>query len=138
MVMELSVTEHTGEKAVTILHIDGYIDSSNYTQLIDQTEALFQAGTKNLLLDMSKCGFISSAGLKALYSIALILRGDASPDPTKVWSTFNEMKADINKMTGTCCKIVNLQPKVKQSLEITGMLKYLDIYDNLESALESF
>jgi len=136
--MEITVSEHTGEKAVTILHIDGYLDSSNYTQLADQAEALFKAGTENLLLDMSKCGFISSAGLKAIYSVAMILRGDSIPDPDKTWTTFNEMKNDINKMTGTCCKIVNLQPKVKQSLEITGMLKYLDIYDDLETALASF
>jgi anti-anti-sigma factor len=138
MLMEITVSEHVGEKAVTILHIDGYLDSSNYTQLVDEVEALFESGTVNLLLDLEKCGFISSVGLKALYSIAMILHGDEETKPVKAWTSFNEMRKDIQKMPGTCCKIVNMQPKVKQSMEITGMLKYLDIYDDLETALASF
>lgn len=137
--MEITVSEHTGEKTVTIVQIDGYLDSSNYTQLVDQAEELFQSGIKNLLLDLEKCGFISSVGLKALYSMALIMRGDQPQEPGKAWTSFNEMRGDIEKMSGdTCCKIVNMQPKVKQSMEITGMLKYLDIYDNIETALASF
>lgn len=138
MLMEMTISEHEGEKNVTILHIDGYLDSSNYTQLIDQAQELYSAGTENLLLDMEKCGFISSAGLRAFYGVAMIMCGDGPPDTSQVWTSFSEMRDDINKMTDACCKILNLQPKVKQSLEITGILKYLDIYDDLETALASF
>jgi anti-anti-sigma factor len=138
MLMEITISEYVGEKTVTILHIDGYLDSSNYTQLIEQTEALFKSGVMNLLLDLEKCGFISSVGLKALYGMAMIMRGDQSSEPARDWASFKEMREDIERMTGTSCKIVNMQPKVKQSMEITGMLKYLDIYDDLEIALASF
>jgi len=55
--MEMTVSEHKGEKTVTILHIDGYLDRSNYTQLIDKAQELFSTGTENLLLDMEKCKF---------------------------------------------------------------------------------
>lgn len=136
--MEITVDEHVGKKNVTILHIDGYLDSSNYTELVDQANDLFQSGTTNLLLDLKNCGFISSVGLKALYILAMIIQGDQPSEPAKAWSSFNEMRKDIEKMTGTCCKIVHMQPKVKQSMEITGMLKYLDIYDDLDKALASF
>jgi anti-anti-sigma factor len=138
MMMEITVTEHIGEKTVTIVQIDGYLDSSNYTKLVDQAKELFTSGTKNLLLDLEKCGFISSVGLKALYSMALIMRGDQPSEPGKAWTSFNEMRGEIEKMKGTCCKIVNMQPKVEQSMEITGMLKYLDIYDDIDTALASF
>jgi anti-anti-sigma factor len=138
MLMEMTVSEHVGEKDVTILSLDGSLDGSNYTQLIEQAQELFSGGTENLLLDMEKCHFISSAGLKALYSVALIIRGDQPQDPEQVWTTFSEMRDDIDKVKETCCKIVNLQSKVKQSLEITGMLKFMNIYDDLETALASF
>lgn len=136
--MEITVSEHVGDKPVTILHIDGYVDSSNYMELVDQVEALFKSGTMNLLLDLENCGFISSAGLRALYNIAMIIHGDQAAEPAKEWNSFQEMRQDIEKMPGACCKIVNMQPKVKQSMEITGMLKYLDIYDDLATALASF
>jgi anti-anti-sigma regulatory factor len=138
MMMEMTVSEHKGEKTVTILHIDGYLDGSNYTQLIDKAQELFSTGTENLLLDMEKCRFISSAGLKAFYGVAMIMCGDDPPDTSQAWATFSEIRDKIQKETGTCCKILNLQPKAKQSLEITGMLKSLDIYDDLETALASF
>jgi len=136
--MEITVSEHVGKTNVTILHIDGYLDSSNYTQLVDQADALYKSGVKNLLLDLEKCGFISSVGLKALYNIAMIMHGNQAVESSRDWASFNEMRQDIKKMSGTCCKIVNMQSKVKQSMEITGMLKYLDIYDDIETALASF
>jgi anti-anti-sigma factor len=136
--MEITVSEHIGNKTITILHIDGYVDSSNYMQLVEQVEVLFRSGIMNLLLDLEKCGFISSVGLRALYNIAMIMHGDEASEPAKEWSSFKEMRDEIERMPETCCKIVNMQPKVKQSMEITGMLKYLDIYDDLTDALASF
>jgi anti-anti-sigma regulatory factor len=136
--MEITVSEHVGDKTVTILSVDGYVDSSNYTQLVEQVEILFRSGMMNLLLDLEKCGFISSVGLRALYNIAMIMHGDEDSEPAREWASFKEMRDDIDKMHGTCCKIVNMQPKVKQSMEITGMLKYLEIYDDLATALASF
>ena len=136
--MEITVREHTGEKTVTIVSVDGKIDGTNYTQLIDKAKELFSSGTKNLLLDMEKCGFLSSAGIMAILSVAQISHGDNPSDPQHVWISYDEMKRDIDKASGVQLKVVNLQPKVKQSLEITGILNILDLYDDLETAITTF
>lgn len=136
--MEITVREHTGEKTVTILSVKGKIDGSNYTLLIDQAKELFNSGTRNILLDMEKCEFLSSAGIMALLSVAMISHGADPSDPQRVWVSYDEMKRDINKASGAQLKVVNLQPKVKQSLEITGILNILDLYNDLEAALASF
>ena len=136
--MEMTVREHTGDKTVTILSVDGKLDGTNYTHLIDKVKELFSSGTKKILLDMEKCGFLSSAGIMALLSVALISRGENPSDPQRVWVSYAEMKRDINKASGVHLKVVNLQPKVKQSLEITGILDILDLYDDLEAALATF
>jgi len=136
--MEMTVREHTGEKVVTILSIDGMLDGTNFTELIDKAKQLFGAGTENLVLDMEKCEFMSSAGIWAIYSISLIARGEEPPNPEHGWAAFRSMGKDINEGLDINFKMSNLKAKVKQSLEITGMLEYLDVFDNLESALASF
>jgi anti-anti-sigma factor len=138
MMMEITVREHTGEKTVTIVSVDGKIDGSNYTQLIDQAKELYNSGTENILLDMEKCGFLSSAGIMAILSVAMISHGANPSDPQRVWVSYDEMRRDINKASGVQLKVVNLQPKVKQSLEITGILNILDLYDDLETAITTF
>jgi anti-anti-sigma factor len=138
MMMEITVSEHKGEKTVTIISIDGKIDGTNYTQLIDKAKELCNSGTENILLDMEKCGFLSSAGIMAILSVAQISRGVNPSDSQRVWVSYDEMKRDINKASGVQLKVVNLQSKVKQSLEITGILNILDLYDDLETALASF
>ena len=60
------------------------------------------------------------------------------PNPELGWSAFHEMRDEIDKGLEINFKMANLQPKIEQSLEITGMLEYLDVFATLEEALASF
>ena len=60
---------------MTILELDGKLDGSNYMQLVDEAARIYLNGARNLLIDLSKLTFLSSAGLAAIHKTALIFRG---------------------------------------------------------------
>ena len=123
-----------GRVPVTVFHIDGEIDSDSYEQLQTQASEAFNSGTQSLLLDLSKVGYISSAGIRALHYIFNLLRGNAA----------NESNEAIRKglRDGTFksphLKLLNPQPKVLQVLKSTGYDMFLEVYTDLNSAVKSF
>jgi anti-anti-sigma regulatory factor len=136
--MKMMILENHDTKPVTILSIEGKVDGTNYTQMIDKVTELFGGTTKNLLLDMDKCENISNAGLLALYSVSLVTCGELPPSLDNGWEALHAMRNRIDEGAEACFKILNLQPKVKQALDGMGILQNLDVYDNLETAIASF
>ena len=51
------------QENVTILHLMGDVDSSNYTEVIIKAQELYDDGTRNLLLNLAKVPYVSSAGM---------------------------------------------------------------------------
>src|SRR5919108_6506754 len=89
--MNISVSQAQGNIPVTIIKLDGQLDGQNYQELIAKAQELYQAGTRNFLLDLSELTYISSAGLVALHSVALLARGEERPDTEGGWSTYRSM-----------------------------------------------
>ena len=58
--MQLSFSKQDN---VTVLHVMGDVDSSNYTEVIIKAQQLYDDGTRNLLLDLANVPYVSSAGL---------------------------------------------------------------------------
>src|SRR5512139_739268 len=85
--MNLAASVEQGSVPVTILHLEGRLDGGNYKDLIEKAFELYNAGARNILLDLSDLTYISSAGLVALHIIALLLRGETLPDPERKWNT---------------------------------------------------
>lgn len=136
--MELNVSEKMGKVKVTVLGIKGELDGSNYQTLIEKARSLVRDGASNLILDMSECGFMSSAGLVALHSIALLMRGQEPPDPEQGWAAIHSMSREKAGGGGGELKLLNPQPPIVKTLQKTGMDKFFMIYDDLEKALASF
>ena len=95
------------------------MDASNYLDVIARAKELYAAGTRHLLLDLHGLSFMSSAGLMALHSIALIMQSQKPPDPEHGWSAFRAVERDLEGGKATNCKILNPQPAVSESLEVT-------------------
>jgi anti-anti-sigma regulatory factor len=95
-------------------------------------------GTRLLLIDLSAVTFLSSSGLVALHSAALIMSGQKPPDPEAGWSTFHTMASDIERGPSTTCKLLCPQPRVRKSLDVTGFNAFLPIFTDLDEALASF
>jgi anti-anti-sigma regulatory factor len=136
--MHLESEMAQGRVPVTILSIHGALDASNYEELVGEAKKLYQAGTRHLVLDMSDMPFMSSSGLVALHSIALLLRGDTPPDPEMGWQAFHSLGHDREGGVQPHVKLLSPQPKVLQTLQITSMTDIFEIFSDRQAALDSF
>lgn len=136
--MDMIVEQARGGVPVTILQLRGNLDAASYEAVIERARELHAGGARFLLLDMSDVPFMSSAGLVALHSIALLMRGDSPPDPEAGWQTLHELEQDQTAGVQRFIKLLRPQPKVVQSLEITGMRDFFEIHTDRDTAIASF
>ena len=74
-----------------MIKLDGQLDGQNYQELIAKAQELYNAGGRDFLLDLTDLTYISSAGLVALHSVALLARGEELPDLEGGWSAYRSM-----------------------------------------------
>ena len=136
--MQISVSQAQGSVPVTVLKLDGQLDGQNYQDLITKAQELYTAGARHLLLDLSDLTYISSAGLVALHSIALMLRGEEMPDPQAGWSAYRSMGRSGEAGIQKHIKLVNPREEVKNVLEMVGFDRAFEIHTNFDEAVKSF
>ena len=64
--MEIKILE---EGKPTVFAIEGRLDTNTAPQLEEFAGGLFEAGTVDLVVDMSACDFVSSAGLRVIVAM---------------------------------------------------------------------
>ncbi len=64
--MDIRISHERSRVLVTILHLSGAIDSSNYHELDQIATQVIDAGARHILLDLSGVHFMSSAALRSL------------------------------------------------------------------------
>lgn len=136
--MEMKSNAIADSATTVVLHLDGELDASNYLDVIERVRQLYTGGARQLVLDLSDLTFLSSSGLVSLHSAALIMRGEEPPSPELGWSAFHAIASDVERGFETCCVLVNPKGRVRKTLEMTGFNTFLQIYDDLETAVRSF
>ena len=136
--MTITIDQGKGKVPVTILGVQGDLDASNYQDVIDSASQAYEDGARDILIDMSGITFMSSSGLVALHSIALLMRGKELPDPEYGWEAFRTLDRDRESGIQEHVKLLNPQPQVDRSLEITGLKKFFEVYTDLDTAIASF
>lgn len=136
--MEITIEQRQATLPVAIMRLSGQLDASNYQEVIDRVRHLAMTGTQNLLLDLTDLSFMSSSGLVALHSIALLMRGEEPPSPEEGWQAFHAIAEDVERGFEQSCKLLNPQPRIQKTLELTGFSEFLEVYTDEEEALASF
>lgn len=138
--MEITIENLGGGAPLSVMQLVGELDASNYQDVIAQFQQLYRQGTRRLLLDLSGVTFLSSAGLVALHSIALMLRGESPPDLDAGWGVFHDMSNDLDVHSGPEAnfKLLGPQPRVLRALEMSGFSRRLPIFEDRDAALHSF
>lgn len=136
--MDMKSSAVPGKPATIILDLDGELDASNYTDVIDRVRQLYNEGARQLIIDLSDLTFLSSSGLVALHSAAMMMRGENPPGPELGWSAFHAIATDVERGFETCCKLVNPQGRVRKTLDMTGFNAFLEIFDDTDAAVRSF
>ncbi len=136
--MNITAEQSTIRVPVTILRLQGDLDGSNYLDLIAATKTALHNGAKHLLIDLGGVPYMSSAGLVALHSAVLLLRGEQPPDPTAGWSTLKTVALERPTGAQQLVKLLNPQPRPMRTLEMSGMNVSFEIYTDEAAALASF
>ena len=134
--MEIKVSNENGRVPVTVLHVDGNIDSSTYEQFQATAKKLIDDGARYMLIDLSHAPFVSSAGLRALHVLFNELRS-RTPEANL---TDEQMKKGISAGTykSPHIKLLNLSPETKTAFETSGFDMYIDTFTDRNAALASF
>lgn len=136
--MNISVSQASGRVPVTVITLAGQLDGQNFQELITKAQELHGAGARDFLLDLSDLTYISSAGLVALHSVALMARGEALPDLEGGWSAYRSMGRSGEAGVQKHVKLLNPRSEIMSVLEMVGFSSVFEIYTDREEAVNSF
>ena len=134
--MEIKVFTENGRVPVTVMHVDGNIDSASYEVFQKKAEESIKAGSRHILVDMSHVKFVSSAGLRALHNLFNELRA-LDPDFNL---TEDEVKQGITSGTykSPHLKLLNLSPETRTAFDMAGFDMFIETYTDMKTAVGSF
>jgi len=133
--MEIKVSTENGRVPVTVIHVDGNIDSATYQTLQSKATELIKGGAQYLLIDLSHAHYVSSAGFRALHQIFNELRSLASAGLSE-----DEMKKGISAGTykSPHLKLLHLSKETRTIFEMSGFDMFIETYDDKKTAVASF
>jgi anti-anti-sigma regulatory factor len=135
--MNITSSKAEGRVPVTVIRVDGQLDGQSYMELIDMAKASYKEGARDFLIDLTDLTYISSAGLVALHSIALLTKGEALPDTDAGWSAYRSIKSSAAEVQ-THIKLLNPREEVKSVLEMVGFDRVFSVFTDLDEAVKSF
>jgi anti-anti-sigma regulatory factor len=136
--MNISVSQTQGKVPITVVKLEGQLDGQNYQELITKAQELYGTGARDFLLDLSDLTYISSAGLVALHSVALLTRGEELPDLAGGWSAYRSMGRSSEAGLQKHVKLLNPRSEVMGVLDMVGFSNVFEIFSNLDEAVNSF
>jgi len=136
--MNISVSQVQGKVPVTVVKLEGQLDGQTYQDLINKAREAYKAGWRDFLVDMSDLTYISSAGLVALHSVALLAKGEELPDTDEGWSAYRSMGRSKEAGIQEHMKLLNPRPEVISVLEMVGFSAVFKIFSDLDEAVKSF
>ena len=72
--MEITTSQIQGRVPVTVLRVQGTVDSSTFQDFTNIMRTAIDGGAEFLLLDLTEVPFMSSAGIRSLNEISMFLR----------------------------------------------------------------
>ena len=119
---------------IAVIQVHG---AMNGKKLVDEAQRLYDAGARDLLLDMSELTFISSAGLSALHHVALVYRGEPQAAFTEDRSTIHAMRNEGNSgfQMQEHVKLFNPSEAIRDVLDIVGFNVFFETFTDFNAAI---
>jgi anti-anti-sigma regulatory factor len=136
--MQIDVSVQKANVAVTVVKPRGDLDSATYTELIDAVRKVIAEGAKDLVIDLSDVPFLSSAGLMAIHSIALLLSGERPPELESRGEVLKRVGGSSARAHHTHVKLAGMRTGVASTFEKAGFLQFFDVSPDVEAAVASF
>ena len=123
--MNIRVAHEQGRVPVTVFYVQGQINMGSTPQLEQTARAEYDNGMRDLLIDFSETTSLTSAGLRTLAVLYRLLE-----DPSSGASGSRRKSAHL--------KLLNLPPDLRRVIQISGFDGFIEIYDDLPTAVASF
>jgi len=134
--MEIKTFTEKGQVLVTVMHVDGNIDSSTYKTFQSKADELIDNGAHYILVDLEHTPYVSSAGMRALQHIYEKLRAlhpdsDVSDEDVKKGISAGTYKSPR-------LKLLNPTKEAAKTFEMSGFDMYIEIFTDKAKAIASF
>jgi len=136
--VNIIISQTQGNVPISVIAVIGKLDGQTYQGLIGKARELYEAGARNILVDLTELIYISSAGLLAFHTIALLLRGESLPDLEHGWASVKSMDRARDAGIQKHIKLLNPQPEVNNVLEMVGFTQMFEIFSDREKAIQAF
>ena len=122
--------------AVAVLKLDGELDASNYREVMATGEQLYAEGVRTLVLDLADLEYMSSSGIVALHSLALVYRGEAPHDPDAGWEALHAAQSDGEAgAQHDQLRLAAPSEAIEVVLDRTGMSRIMPVFVDRDAAL---
>lgn len=130
--MEINLSQIEGQTPITVMHLHGSVDSTSYQVFQEQALEVITQGARNMVIDLHDVPYMSSAGLRALNQLYNKLRDENV--------SHEVVSAEIAKGTykSPHLKLAAPNPRVMETLKMSGFDMFLEIHPNVQSAVNSF
>ncbi|HKJ38904.1 MAG TPA: STAS domain-containing protein [Anaerolineales bacterium] len=136
--MNISVSQEQGKVPVTVIKLEGQLDGQTYQSLIAKARDVYESGARDFVIDLSGLTYVSSAGLVALHTIALLARGEALPDTDAGWSAIRSVGGASSGGLQKHVKLAGPREDVMSVLDMVGFSNAFEIFIDLDEAIKSF
>ena len=134
--MDIKISTEQARVPITILQVDGDIDSFTYDDFLSQAQKLIQEGARYMMIDLTHVPYVSSAGLRAIYTIFKDLR--AVHPEENVSEEQMEQAARMGTYKSPHLKLLNLSDNVHGVFQMGGFDRYIEAFTDREKAIASF
>jgi anti-anti-sigma factor len=115
--LHIGVSHEEGDKAVTILRLNGSLDANTQSQLEDSAKQAVDGGAEYLLLDMSGLEYLGSAGVRGIHAVTNLL----SPEDPSIRSDR--------------LKVLNPSPAAAKVFKTLGFDAFIDVHSSVDEAI---
>jgi anti-sigma B factor antagonist len=116
--LTIRVSQMSGNVPVSVLHISGDVDASTHVELDAEATAAIDQGATHILLDLTDCNYMSSAGFRSIHKIHSAIQ--------------------VGHEGGSRIKLLKPTDEVKRLLKTMGFNAYVTVHDDLNEAIKAF
>ena len=131
--MEIVVSQAQGRVPVTIMRLKGDLDYISTDDFDAQARKVVENGAKDILIDLSGVGFMSSVGIRSLHTLYDLVHASETEEKKAVYK---------GVLSGTYkaphLKLLKPTRRVHDTLSTVGLDMYIDIFGDEQQALAAF
>ena len=112
----VKITKVEGRIPVTVFQLQDRVNLGNFSELEQTAKESYEAGTRDLVIDLSQTPSLTSIGIRAIVVIHRLLSADK----------------------GKHLKLAGAIVPIREMLGIAGITQFIEMYDTVDEAVASF